>query len=119
MSPLEFVLAVAVLVGLLFWMRGFQRIRRTIRQARNVFDTARRIRVGLEGRGAAPNPRARDARTVDVTARSDSGPVTTCSVCGDAINDAQMRALRGRSVRCPGSNRVGRECPFYGERTLN
>ena len=117
MNPLELVLILAVLVGLVFWMRGFSRIRRTIRQARTMFDTVKRIRLEVDrasGRGAA---RATDPRTVDVTARAE--PATVCPVCGDRLNDAQKRALNTRSVRCPGSNRVGQDCPFYGERTLN
>jgi hypothetical protein len=122
-NPLELVLILAVMVGLLFWMRGFSRIRRTFRQARSIFDTAKRIRLEV-GRVSNPQgnhgPRSRDARTVDVTARSESAsPVTICPVCGDRLNDAQKRALFTRSVRCPGSSRVDRECPYYGERTLN
>jgi hypothetical protein len=42
-----------------------------------------------------------------------------CPACGDRLNDAQLRALRDRNVRCPGSSRVSRPCPYYGERDLN
>ena len=109
---IQIVLGVLVLAGLAYWLRGFTRpVRRAYRQARELVATARR-----SGVDTGPNRANRDPRVVDVTPKSQS---IVCPACGDTLNDAQVRALRARNVRCPGSSRVSRTCPYYGERDLN
>ncbi len=110
----QIVLGVLVLAGLAYWLRGFTRpVRRAYRQARELVETARRS--GFDP--ARPTRANRDPRVVDVAPRQSQS--TICPACGDALNDAQVRALRARNVRCPGSSRVSRACPYYGERDLN
>jgi hypothetical protein len=115
-AVLQIVVGVLVLAGLGYWLRGFTRpVRRAYRQARDLVGTVRRVRSGFDT--ARPERADRDPRVVDVTPRQDLGII--CPACGDRLNDAQVRALRARNVRCPGSSRVSRPCPYYGERDLN
>jgi hypothetical protein len=114
-AVLQIVVGALVLAGLGYWLRGFMRpVRRVYHQARDLVGTARRVRSSFETHPEGAN---RDPRVVDVTPRQDLGIV--CPACGDRLNDAQVRALRDRNVRCPGSSRVSRPCPYYGERDLN
>ncbi len=130
----QFLIGVVVLVGLGFWLRGYWKpLRRAYQRARSLYQTARRVRTEFEtvGSGRSSRPERdpsrpeRDPRVVDVSPRPEKQPgkqPTTsliCPVCNDRLNEAQLRALRSRSVRCPGSSRVGRACPYYGERELN
>ncbi len=113
---LQIVIGVLVLAGLGYWLRGFARpAQRAYRQARDLVGTARRVRSSFDA--SRPDRVNRDPRVVDVKAKPDLAII--CPACGDRLNDAQMRALRDRNVRCPGSSRVSRPCPYYGERDLN
>jgi hypothetical protein len=134
------VLFVAVLAVIAWWFRGygpqlrrsFIRLRDTVRFFRRASATFRDLRQsGSRGgstgggagggfnpedfmRGARPGSRAQE-KVVDVPATQFK---VVCPTCGDSLTEAQTNALRSRSLRCPGSSRVGRECPFYG-RSLN
>ena len=122
----QFLIGIVVLIGLGFWLRGYWKpLRRAYQRARGLYQTARRVRTEFEtvssGRASRPE---RDSRVVDVSPRPEkqAGRQSTsliCPICNDSLNEAQLRALRSRSVRCPGSSRVGRACPYYGERELN
>jgi hypothetical protein len=110
----QIVLGLLVLAGLAYWLRGFTRpVRRAYRQARELVATARRASFDP----ARPGRQPRDPRVVDVAPYQSQN--TVCAACGDTLNEAQVRALRARNVRCPGSSRVARTCPYYGERDLN
>ncbi len=145
MQPLEIILTLAILAGVGFWMRGyyaparrtflrwreligqFRRLRQLFTQAgssrvdpRNTWQSQPREKVvdvhasrGQERRAAPTREPAVPTRD-QVAAKSQQ-----CPACGDTLNEAQIRALQAKSVRCPGSNRIGQACPFYGERTLN
>jgi hypothetical protein len=137
----QFLIGVVVLIGLGFWLRGYWKpLRRAYQHARSLYQAARRVRTEFEtvGSGRSSRPERdpsrperdpsrpeRDPRVVDVSPRPEKQvgkqPTTSliCPVCNDSLNEAQLRALRSRSVRCPGSSRVGRACPYYGERELN
>jgi hypothetical protein len=113
---IQIVVGVLVLAGLGYWLRGFSRpAQRAYRQARELVGTVRRARSSFDA--SRPDRANRDPRVVDVKPKQDLGIV--CPACGDRLNDAQVRALRDRNVRCPGSSRVSRPCPYYGERDLN
>jgi hypothetical protein len=126
------VLFVAVFAVIAWWFRGygpqlrrsFIRLRDTVRFFRRASTTFRDIRQGnARGGGFNPEDFMRGSRSgsraqekvVDVTATQFK---VVCPTCGDSLTEAQTNALRSRSLRCPGSGRVGRECPFYG-RSLN
>jgi hypothetical protein len=141
MQPLEIILTLAILAGVGFWMRGYYApARRTFLRWRELIGQLRRLRQMFTQAGASRfDPRnTRQAqpreKVVDVHAsrgqerrtaptREQAVPtspeVRNCYTCGDVLNELQVRALQAKSVRCPGSNRVGKSCPFYGERTLN
>jgi hypothetical protein len=145
-NPTEIILTLAILFGLGFWMRGYYApARRTFLRWRELIGQFRRLRQmfmqGTASRNNPPggfrnDPRAQPReKVVDVHAsrgqerraapsrEQAAAPVAPqvqqCPACGDTLNEAQIRALQAKSVRCPGSNRVGQTCPFYGERTLN
>jgi hypothetical protein len=126
------VLFVAVLAVIAWWFRGygpqlrrsFIRLRDTVRFFRRVSTSFRDVRQGNPQRSGGFNPedfmrggRSRQVKEkiVDVTATQFK---VVCPTCGDSLTEAQTNALRSRSLRCPGSGRVGHECPFYG-RSLN
>jgi hypothetical protein len=114
-----------VLIVIAWWFRGYwpglrrnyQRLRdtlRLLRRARAVIRDARAGRVNpqdfMRDVGTARS-RAGDAKTVDVT---PAGFKVVCPACGDSLSEAQTNALRVRGLRCPGSSRVQKECPYYG-----
>jgi hypothetical protein len=140
MRPFEIILTLAILAGVGFWMRGYYApARRTFLRWRELIGQFRRLRQMFTQAGTVrgdPNARPVQPRekVVDVHAsrgterrgtpsREQAVPeepkARNCYTCGDVLNEAQIRALQAKSVRCPGSNRVGKTCPFYGERTLN
>ena len=145
MSPTEIILTLAIVIGLGFWMRGYYApARRTFLRWRELIGQFRRLRqMFMQGTASRNNPQGgfrNDPRVqprekvVDVHASrgqerrsaptreqtvAEQPKVRNCYTCGDVLNEAQVRALQSKSVRCPGSNRVGKSCPFYGERTLN
>jgi hypothetical protein len=121
---LNLVIGLALLVWLAYWMRAyFAPLRRFWRQARGMYQMFTQARTMLKNMGTNQNiPGARGStasrgKVVDVTAKNELKIV--CPVCNDALSDAQILALRSRSLRCPGSSRVSRDCPFYGGRDLN
>jgi hypothetical protein len=141
-NPTEIILTLAILFGLGFWMRGYYApARRTFLRWRELIGQFQRLRqMFTQGSVSRVDPRNTQAprpreKVVDVYAsrgqerwaaparEQAAGPVAPqvqqCPACGDTLNEAQIRALQAKSVRCPGSNRVGQACPFYGERTLN
>jgi hypothetical protein len=144
-NPTEIILTLAILFGLGFWMRGYYApARRTFLRWRELIGQFQRLRQMLmQGGSSRFDPRVdpRNSRqaqprekVVDVHASrgqerrtaptreqavAEQPKVRNCYTCGDVLNEAQVRALQSKSVRCPGSNRVGKSCPFYGERTLN
>jgi hypothetical protein len=144
-NPTEIILTLAILFGLGFWMRGYYApARRTFLRWRELIGQFRRLQQmftqGASSRntpqgGFRNDPRAQPReKVVDVYAsrgqerraaptREQVAPAVAaqqqCPACGDSLNEAQIRALQAKSVRCPGSGRVGQTCPFYGERTLN
>lgn len=110
MVGLELVLGLALLAGLLYWMRGFwPPIARAGRRGRDLWRTYRRLAARSSRPAGAPR-----RRVVDVTARRGPAPGggSRCPACGDALSAAQVDALRSRSIRCPGSARVNRPCPY-------
>jgi hypothetical protein len=125
----ELAIGLALLVWLAYWLRGyFPPVRRAFLQARQAFLMLQKMRNVIKNgipnqnfpgadfsttRGAATTR----GKTVDVNAKTELKIV--CPVCNDALSDAQVLALRSRSLRCPGSARVSRDCPFYGGRDLN
>ena len=125
----ELVIGLALLVWLAYWLRGyFPPVRRAFLQARQAFLMFQKVRNVIKN--GIPNQNfpgsdfskqrsntASRGKTVDVTAKNELKIV--CPVCNDALTDAQVLALRSRSLRCPGSSRVSRDCPFYGGRDLN
>ena len=145
MNLTEITLTLAILIGVGFWMRGYYApARRTFLRWRELIGQFRRLRqIFTQGTASRNNPQGgfrNDPRAqprekvVDVHAsrgqerraapsREQAAPVAPhvqqCPACGDTLNEAQIRALQAKSVRCPGANRVGQACPFYGERTLN
>ena len=117
MTLLELALGLAILAGLAYWMRGFgPPIARAYRRGRDLWRTYRRVRTALARPAGAPRP-----RVVDADARRPAPPAggTRCPECGDRLNAAQLEALRARSLRCPGSARVGRPCPYRDPAGLN
>lgn len=117
MSALELVVGLLVLAGLLYWFRGYAGpLRRGYRRARDLVRLYRRARTGLQTARRPPAPR-RGPPTVDASARP--APQIVCPTCGDRLSAAQVDALRARTVRCPGSSRVGRPCPYQARQTLN
>ena len=133
-------MTLAILAGLGFWLRGyFAAARRSFLRWRELIGQFRRLRqMFMQSPTMRADPNARQAqpreKVVDVHAsrgserrgavpREQAAPeepkARNCYTCGDLLNEAQIRALQAKSVRCPGSNRVGKTCPFYGERTLN
>ena len=140
MQPLEIIMTLAILAGVGFWMRGYYApARRTFlrwgeligqfRRLRQMFTQAGSSRVDPRNTRAQPREKVVDVyasrgqeRRVAPTREQAAPPapeVQQCSICADTLNEAQVRALQAKSVRCPGSNRVGQACPYYGERTLN
>jgi hypothetical protein len=136
----EIILTLAILTGLGFWMRGYYApARRTFLRWRELIGQFQRLRqMFMQGSVSRHDPRNTQAprpreKVVDVHAARgaerrtaptreavpEQPKVRNCYTCGDVLNEAQVRALQSKSVRCPGSNRVGKSCPFYGERTLN
>lgn len=120
----ELVIGLALLVWLAYWLRGyFAPLRRFWRQTRSMYQMFSQARTMLRNASANQNvPGGRTStasrgKVVDVTAKNELKIV--CPVCNDALTDAQVLALRSRSLRCPGSSRVSRDCPFYGGRDLN
>jgi hypothetical protein len=120
------ILFLAIFAVIAWWFRGYwpglrrsyQRLRDTVRvisKARAVVRDVRSGRVNpqdfMRDVGTARSQRGGDAKTVDVT---PAGFKVVCPACGDSLSEAQTNALRMRGVRCPGSSRVGRECPYYG-----
>jgi hypothetical protein len=137
------LLLILVALGVIaWWFRGYAPgIRRMWRRARDTWRLLARVRGAVKdargGRfdpqdfmrqsgGPAPSrgsgaARGTATKTVDADAvqvQPVGGFKVVCPTCGDALSEAQVGALRTRSVRCPGANRVGRECPYYG-RSLN
>ena len=125
----ELVIGLALLVWLAYWLRGyFPPVRRAFLQARQAFLMFQKVRnvikngipnqnfPGQNSSNSRSNTASR-GKTVDVTAKNELKIV--CPVCNDALTDAQVLALRSRSLRCPGSSRMSRDCPFYGGRDLN
>ena len=120
------ILFLVVLGVIAWWFRGYwpqlrrnyQRLRDTVRlisKARTVMRDARAGRGQMNAQDFMRNvntsrPRG-DAKTVDVT---PAGFKVVCPVCGDSLSEAQTNALRVRGLRCPGSSRVQKECPYYG-----
>ena len=140
MRPTEIILTLAILIGVGFWMRGYYApARSTFLRWRELIGQFRRLRQMFTQAGSSRmDPRSTRAqpreKVVDVHASrgqerrsaptreqavAEQPKVRNCYTCGDVLNEAQVRALQSKSVRCPGSNRVGKSCPFYGERTLN
>jgi hypothetical protein len=139
--PTEIILTLAILIGLGFWMRGYYApARRTFLRWRELIGQFRRLRQMFTQAGssrvdprnmrqAPPREKVVDVHAARGTERratpsreaavAEQPKVRTCYTCGDVLNEAQVRALQSKSVRCPGSGRVGKSCPFYGERTLN
>jgi hypothetical protein len=117
------VIGLALLVWLAYWLRGyFAPLQRMWRQVRGMYQMFTQARTMLKNMGSNQNiPGSRNTasrgKVVDVTAKNELKVV--CPVCNDALNDAQVLALRSRSLRCPGSSRMSRDCPFYGGRDLN
>jgi hypothetical protein len=137
MQPTEIILTLAILAGLGFWLRGYYApVRRTVRRWRELIGQFRRLRqVFTQGTRIdprypqAPQPREKvvdvhasrgsERRAAPTREQVTAAPLHQCPACGDTLNEAQVRALQAKSVRCPGSSRVGQACPYYGERTLN
>lgn len=124
------ILFFTVLGVIAWWFRGYgpqlrrnyQRLRDTVRmiaKARAVIRDARAGRGPMNAQdfmrdvSTAQSPRGGrgDAKTVDVT---PTGFKVVCPACGDSLSEAQTNALRARGLRCPGSSRVQKECPYYG-----
>ena len=120
------ILFLAVLALIAWWFRGYypqlrrnyQRLRETVRlisKARAVVRDVRSGRVNpqdfMRDVGTVRSRAAGDAKTVDVT---PAGFKVVCPACGDSLSEAQTNALRVRGLRCPGSSRVQKECPYYG-----
>ena len=120
------ILFLTVLGVIAWWFRGYgpqirrnyQRLRDTVRMISKARAVVRDVRSGrvnpqdfmrdvstVRSRGGG------DAKTVDVT---PAGFKVVCPTCGDSLSEAQTNALRVRGVRCPGSSRVQKECPYYG-----
>ncbi len=121
------ILFLAVLAVIAWWFRGYwsglrrnyQRLRDTVRmisKARTVMRDARAGRGAMNAQdfmrdlNSARSQRG-DAKTVDVT---PAGFKVVCPTCGDSLSEAQTNALRVRGLRCPGSGRTQKECPYYG-----
>ena len=133
------ILFLVVLGVIAWWFRGYwpqmrrnyQRLRDTVRfiaKARAVVRDVRSGRVNPEDfvrgmnqhsaaqrsstqRGGVQRPDPRAAKTVDV---SPTAFKVVCPACGDSLSEAQTNALRVRGLRCPGSSRVQKDCPYYG-----
>ncbi len=132
---INLLLFVAVIGVIAYWFRGYSpqirrayvRLRDTVRFFRRARDLIRDTQGGRfnpqrsGGFETGFNPqdfKAKDFRkTVDVSASQVSTAQfkVVCPVCGDSLTEAQTIALRQRSVRCPGSSRVGQACPYYGK----
>lgn len=118
------ILFLAVIAVIAWWFRGYwpglrrnyQRLRNTVRMISKARAVVRDIRTGRVNpqdfmRNVSSAGSQRDAKTVDVT---PTGFKVVCPICGDSLSEAQTNALRVRGVRCPGSVRVQKECPYYG-----
>ena len=124
------ILFFVVLGVIAWWFRGYwpglrrnyQRLRDTVRLIAKARTVMREVRTGrgpvnvqdFMRDARTPRPRS-DAKTVDVT---PAGFKVVCPACGDSLSEAQTNALRVRGLRCPGSSRTQKECPYYG-RSMN
>ncbi len=120
------ILFLMVLGVIAWWFRGYwpglrrnyQRLRDTVRMISKARAVVRDVRSGrvnpqdfMRDVSTSPARGRGDAKTVDVT---PAGFKVVCPACGDSLSEAQTNALRVRGLRCPGSSRVGKECPYYG-----
>jgi hypothetical protein len=108
---INLILFLVIAGALVYWLRSYFRpwvntfrafrgLSRTIRQAqRNVKDNVVR---NFDSRG----------KVVDVSAKPTLK--IGCPVCQEMLSEAQMNALRSKSIRCPASQQ-GSSCPYYGK----
>ncbi len=105
---MEIIVSVVLVAGLAYWMRGYSPKRQIKKQTETKNGFEEFMRHGQLVKREIPR--------FEEPARARH---TVCETCGDPLNDAQLTALRGRDLACPGGKRVGKPCPYWGERTLN
>ena len=121
MDTLIYVLVTLVLLGAVgYWFRGYwPGIRTNYARARGFWQLFQGLR-GRSGPGRSGGQGGRfpgGSRVIDVEPTS-VGPSSKaarkeqCRVCGDALSSAQLSALRQNDIRCTGSSRVGKACPY-------
>jgi|GEM_PF-1872989 len=129
MNMLIYVLVTLVVLGAVaYWFRGYwPGIRTNYARARGFWQ----LFQGLRGRSGGPNRGNQrgeqggrfpgQSRVIDVEPTSvgpsskagqTAGQKEKCRVCGDALSSAQLSALRQNDIRCTGSSRVGKACPY-------
>ncbi len=108
---INLLLFVIVAGALIYWLRGyFQPWIRTIRAFRGLARTIRQAQQNARD-NVVRNFDAR-GKVVDVTAKPTLK--IGCPVCQEMLSEAQMNALRLKSVRCPASSQ-GASCPYFGK----
>ena len=117
MEMLIYILVtLAVLAAIAYWFRGYvPGMRSSFARLRGFWQLIQGMRQGLRGRG--PNPSGRTSgpsRVIDVEPiiKSGSSKKEQCRVCGDSLSSAQLSALGQNDIRCTGSSRVGKACPY-------
>ena len=134
MDTLIYILVtLAILVAVAYWFRGYwPGIRTHYARARGFWQ----LFQGLRGRsgGQRRGGQSREgqsgrfpgqSRVIDVEPTSvgpsskasqiagqATGQKEKCRVCGDALSSAQLSALRQNDIRCTGSSRVAKACPY-------
>jgi hypothetical protein len=88
----------------------FRPVVRTFQTSRNIARMFRQAQQNTKD-NVVRNFDAR-GKVVDVTAKPTLK--IGCPICQEMLSEAQMNALRSRSIRCPASQQ-GSSCPYYGK----
>ena len=124
MNTLIYILVTLAILGVVaYWFRGYwPGIRTNYARVRGFWQLFQGLRGRSGGQGGKQGGRfPGQSRVIDVEPTSVSpsskasqaaGQKEKCRVCGDALSSAQLSALGQNDIRCTGSSRVGKACPY-------
>ncbi len=121
MNTLIYILVTLMVLGAVaYWFRGYwPGIRLSYTRARGFWQLFQGLKGRSSGRGTGQTGRfPGGSRVIDVEPTSVGPSSKTaskkeqCRTCGDALSSAQLSALRQNDIRCTGSGRVGKACPY-------
>ncbi len=126
MNTLIYILVTLAILGVVaYWFRGYwPGIRTNYARARGFWQLFQglRGRSGGQSRGGQSRgdqsgrfpgqSRVIDVEPTSVSPSSKAARKEQCRVCGDALSSAQLSALGQNDIRCTGSSRVGKACPY-------